>query len=375
MADPSWWERQKQAHIDYMDRGGLFGTLFSMLPSETQASLRPWGGMLNPLEWTPGAGIRDAVQASGDTAHAVRNLDPWGTLAGLGYMGLGLLSAVVPPLRQPGKIAAPARAPMQNASKSANIHDPPARPPRPFEDDYPKGARADATGRLTHDIDGRELIAPLVVGRRMVGMGDSALPKEELIPLGTSLTGRLPEVLAPSEIGRGKVGRYREWFDPITGNRERSIALSNRLTAQQAPRVLGHEVGHVISRLAADIPTEGLDTQLRRVYNDLNGERWRLDRAAKTGEPVPRRYWIGPENLRYPVNEVPSELMAEAVRAYMADPNYLKTVAPDVAARVRQYANPNPQTNRYVQFNTLAAPAIPFGMLLPSILNEEERLP
>jgi len=370
MADPSWWERQKQAHVDYMDRGGLSGTLFSMLPSETQASLRPWGGMLNPLEWTPGAGIRDAVQASGDTAHAARNLDPWGMLAGLGYMGLGLLGAVVPPVRQAGKIAAPVRAPMQNASKNANIHDPPALP---FEADYPKGVKADATGRLTHDIEGRPLTAERVVGRSMVGGDDVALPPAELVPLGTSLTGRRPQSVSPRVL-RGKAGRYSERWDPVTGNRIRAIELDETLPAWKALRVLGHETGHGISRLAADIPTEGLDTQLRRVYNDLNGDRGRLDRSAKTGVPVPRRYWARPEDLRYPAHEVPGELMAEAVRAYMADPNYLKTVAPGVAARIRQHANPNPRSNRYIQFNTLAAPAIPFGMLLPSIL-DEERLP
>jgi len=65
--------------------------------------------------------------------------------------------------------------------------------------------------------------------------------------------------------------------------------------------------------------------------------------------------------------------MAEAIRAYMTNPNYLKTTAPRVAQRIRKHANPNPWTNRYIQFNTLAAPAIPLGMLLPSILDEERQ--
>jgi len=303
MADPSWWERQKQAHIDYMDRGGLFGTMFSMLPSETQASLRPWGGMLNPLEWTPGAGIRDAVQASGDTARAVRNLDPWGTLAGVGYMGLGLLSAVVPPLRQPGKIAAPARTPVQNASKSANIYDPPTMPQRLLEADYPKGVKADATGRLTHDIEGRPLTAERVVGRSVVGGDDVALPQAELNPLAESLTGRRPKSVAPREIS-GDAGRYVEGWDPVTGAKTRAIFLNRELAADQAPRVLGHETGHVISRLAADIPIEGIETDLRRVYNDLNlsPSDWRMRQSAKTGKPVPQRYWARPEPTRSPAS-------------------------------------------------------------------------
>lgn len=58
----------------------------------------------------------------------------------------------------------------------------------------------------------------------------------------------------------------------------------------------------------------------------------------------------------------------------MTDPNYLKATSRKVAARIRQYANPDPMTNRYIQFNTLAAPAIPFGILL-SAPPDEERLP
>src|SRR5262249_56933557 len=37
------------------------------------------------------------------------------------------------------------------------IYNPPPKPPRPFEADYPHGAPADATRRLTQDIEGRPL--------------------------------------------------------------------------------------------------------------------------------------------------------------------------------------------------------------------------
>ena len=46
--------------------------------------------------------------------------------------------------------------------------------------------------------------------------------------------------------------------------------------------------------------------------------------------------------------------MAEAVRGYMLDPNYLKTVAPKTAARIREYVNGNPALNKTIQFNSLA---------------------
>ena len=44
--------------------------------------------------------------------------------------------------------------------------------------------------------------------------------------------------------------------------------------------------------------------------------------------------------------------MAEAIRAYMADPNYIKTVAPQTAARIRQYVNSEPRLNHVIQFNS-----------------------
>ncbi|TXL80461.1 ImmA/IrrE family metallo-endopeptidase [Vineibacter terrae] len=373
MADPSWWERQKQEHADYMERGGLLGTLFSSLPPQTQASLRPWGEMLNPLEWTPGAAIRDAVQASADTAQAARNLDAWGTLAGIGMMGLGLLGAGMPPARQAGVLARSARAPVQNASKSAITFDPPEMPRRPFEADYPKRANADAAGRLTHDIEGRPLTAERVVGRRMVGGDEVALPQAGLESLAEAVTGQGPASVAPRQIG-GDAGRYYEKWDRVTGDRIRQIFLNDELTPQQAPRTLGHEIGHAIDyRIAGHIPTDGIKLELGRIYNDLNGGRWRLAKSAKTGEPVPRRYWTTPESRGYPAREVDGELMVEAIRAYIADPNYLKTVAPKTAARIRDHVNPHPALSRFIQFNSLATPAIPFGMLMPSILDEERQ--
>ena len=48
--------------------------------------------------------------------------------------------------------------------------------------------------------------------------------------------------------------------------------------------------------------------------------------------------------------------MAEALRAYMADPNYLKTVAPKTAAAIRKFVNDNPRLNKVIQFNSVAVP-------------------
>jgi hypothetical protein len=43
--------------------------------------------------------------------------------------------------------------------------------------------------------------------------------------------------------------------------------------------------------------------------------------------------------------------MAEAIRAYMADPNHLKTVAPGTAKRIREHVNANPRLAPSIQFN------------------------
>jgi hypothetical protein len=81
------------------ERGGILGQLFGSLPTATQRTLEPWGPMLNPLEWTPGAAVRDAVDASGETARAAGRLDPWGMLNGVGSMGAAMLAMAFPPAK------------------------------------------------------------------------------------------------------------------------------------------------------------------------------------------------------------------------------------------------------------------------------------
>jgi hypothetical protein len=46
--------------------------------------------------------------------------------------------------------------------------------------------------------------------------------------------------------------------------------------------------------------------------------------------------------------------MGEAIRAYLADPNYLKTVAPKTAARIREAVNTHPTLSKIIQFNAIA---------------------
>jgi hypothetical protein len=109
--------------------------------------------------------------------------------------------------------------------------------------------------------------------------------------------------------------------------------------------VYAHELGHAIDQLAGQIPSKGLSSELKSVYNTLNNpNRTHPNRAeaADWGKP------FTPQALGY-------EYIVEAIRAYMADPNYLKTVAPKTAAAVREAVNSHPTLSKIIQFNALAA--------------------
>jgi hypothetical protein len=47
--------------------------------------------------------------------------------------------------------------------------------------------------------------------------------------------------------------------------------------------------------------------------------------------------------------------MAEAIRAAIADPNYMKTIAPKVYEAIADAVNSHPFLSKIIQFNALAA--------------------
>ena len=55
--------------------------------------------------------------------------------------------------------------------------------------------------------------------------------------------------------------------------------------------------------------------------------------------------------------------MAEAIRAYMTDPNYLKSVAPETAKRIREAVNANPRLNSVIQLNANPATGTSFTLV------------
>jgi hypothetical protein len=93
------------------------------------------------------------------------------------------------------------------ASRNVALYNPPVKPPRHFNADYPHGAPADATGRLTHDIEGRPLGARYVAGRTMVGGTEQAIPPTEFDALAAAITGHYPKAAPKSQLG-AEAGRY-----------------------------------------------------------------------------------------------------------------------------------------------------------------------
>jgi hypothetical protein len=216
-----------------------------------------------------------------------------------------------------------------------------------------RGGIADDAGKLQLDIDGRPLVGDHISGRRVVRGADEAIVPEELAAISEGSTGKVHQALEARALPAGTVGAYREIRGP--DGPERSIAYLKTLTPPKAAKVVSHGLGHALDELSGQIPTDGLKTELRQIYNTLNTGRERSTNLT------------GPQHLGYEGDEVSRELMAEAIRAYMTNPNYIKTVAPKTAARIREYVNGNPRLNRTIQFNSLGLP-LAFGtgaLLIP----------
>ena len=245
-------------------------------------------------------------------------------------------------------------------SRAPGIYDPPVQPPRPFTADYPAGAAADGAGKLTTDIDGRPLGARYVVGRGVVGGKDETIPIQELESLGTAVTGRTPQAgprSGPGAALQGRDGRSFTGYDRhgrYLG--QRGILVANDMAMDKAVRVLSHEIAHVIDMHAFPPATSAefeagkwgiqsadatVQAGLKRIYRDLNS---------------PDAPHFGPEDRGYSKEMAPKELWAEAIRAYLTDPNYVKSVAPEVAITIRAAVNTHPGLARIIQFNARGAP-------------------
>jgi hypothetical protein len=121
------------------------------------------------------------------------------------------------------------------------------------------------------------------------------------------------------------------------------------LFPEQRGYVLAHEVGHALHKLAGKLSLKGIKEmrrELEPVYSTLNEPVEGLNRP------------VLPQHVGYTNEQAPYELVADAFRAYMIDPNYLKRVAPYSASVLRQWTNSHPTISKLIQFNSLGGLAV-----------------
>lgn len=275
-------------------------------------------------------------------------------LAGKAWNGLSVLEkkAIVGLAERPANGKITADPPSVRASKTPSIFDPKPTAQRPFNADYPQGFAGPDGSRLALDIDGRPLSAQYVAGRRVGGGVDEGIARVDAHRIADALGIQQFSAARTGPQLKGDAGRY-------TSGPDRRIFTDNQLQGDHAARVFEHELGHGVDDLVfgvlgpggSRIPTKGLSKELGRVYEDLNTAGWFKPGRGTT-----------PKGQGYAANQTDAELMAEAVRAYMRDPNYLKTVAPNTARRIREYVNANPNLNKTIQFNSFS-PAAGAGVL------------
>ena len=218
-----------------------------------------------------------------------------------------------------------ARSPILSAARGPKTFGAPDKLPR------------NAGGNLAEDIEGRPLHAHLVAGRRVPGGPDEPLTYEELRRLIWELTGDWPRPLE-ARLMRGRLGgTLFEKGEPP------KIFYREGLSGEDRNRVLAHEVGHILQG-GVEIPPRAMK-DLSRVYSTLQ--------SGKEG----RSPLMTPRERGYPESEALDELFAEGIRAYLTNPNYMKTVAPDASAFFRAHLNAHPVISQVLQLNAIAAVA------------------
>ena len=225
---------------------------------------------------------------------------------------------------------------------------PPTTAKRPFENDYVGTRGIGPQGSpLPVDIDGRPLVAKYVAGRRTFGGDDIGLTPRETLDVARMVANDVAAV-DPKALGGDAVsGGYH-----TVGN---TISINNTLSPQDTALTLAHELGHAIDYNAKkrifgprkpSIDPMPHEAEARRVYAEGHSP------SHVGGHPV------YPEDFGYSTRHVPLELTAEAVRAYMLDPNYMKTVAPDLAEAIRAKVNSG-NLRKTIQFNAVPIPVTP----------------
>jgi hypothetical protein len=149
--------------------------------------------------------------------------------------------------------------------------------------------------------------------------------------------------------GRKPGGRVAGFvhFDPQTGKVTKFL-LAKEMNIENRLRTYIHELAHVIDHNAGNISTDNLMDELRTVYSTL-----RNPNRAPGGAEAAGGTRHTPASRGYEGDDIRKEYVAEAIRAYLTNPNYLKAVAPQTAAAIRAAVNAHPEVSRIIQFNSV----------------------
>ncbi|WP_162919016.1 hypothetical protein [Taklimakanibacter deserti] len=219
------------------------------------------------------------------------------------------------------------------------LFNPKPKPQRSLFEDYPNRPKLYRNGDIKRDIEGRPLKAIYVAGRARADEPDHALTPIDIQRVGEYGIQGPVEKVPSSQLGPGNLGETH-----LMLGRPMRMKVLDTLPKDQMEIATAHEVSHVVDALAGQIPTKGLGKELDFNYS-----------ALRTGEERTANL-VRPQDYGYRGRHlVDRERMAEAIRAYMVDPNYFKTIAPKTAARIREYVYRYPELRKIIQFNSLAA--------------------
>jgi hypothetical protein len=119
--------------------------------------------------------------------------------------------------------------------------------------------------------------------------------------------------------------------------------------------VKGHEIMHAVDELVGRVPTEGLEDELKHIYNEVRNPYRVGDFADPAVTPVT------PKDFGYKDHQFDREYMIEAMHAYARNPAYFKEMYPKTATAIRDAVNPNEAVRHIIQFNSFAPPAAVLG--------------
>jgi hypothetical protein len=275
--------------------------------------------------------------------------------------------------RQPGEQLSSATnrnaAPRQGSFHPSDVRPPPASndniapgqlyfdPPnvnRPFEADYPRATEFDLLSqKLLEDMDKVSILdSSTVIGRKKFEGPDVPLLEENFHDFAKRLTderGGLKEV-EPREMKRpGSPAETDFDKDGIPTDFRVLRTLSPRDKAVATTREFANAIAAWIRPFREyDYFSPLSRIEMRRVYNELGNPKRIEGRPDKDARP------FTPADRGYSADEAPWEYLTEAVRGYLAEPGWLKSVAPDTAKTLRQIARDHFSFRKFLHLNGLA---------------------